>query len=870
MFDVVCELSVEQVCEVSAIKLIDFELLIACIYRSNLTHCNEFFPVFENVLDKIVELNFRNIIIVGDFNIDTLVTSPNTKKLTDILYAHDLVNVVDFPTRVRGASRTSLDHVYVWRGAGASARAAPVTTHVGDHLAVRAQLDCVPACPAPATVTTRQMTRANKMTFVASVESVDWQAFYTCPIRSVDDDAKSIINTLYNKIQICFPLRTTTIRTQCDQWVSEEILNTKRTIFDLLELNAKLDDPDLHRLVNIYTDKYKIMLTRERTSHLSNKICDSENKCKAMWQVVNEELGRHSRTSVDFTDLVKTPEGCKYASKVELLTAMNKRFVEAATECNAPKADLLMSRAMLGSVRRPLDRSLRFRLFTPREVHIIITRLIPPKPSKDIYDMSCDLMRLIAPSVCTTLAALYNRCIREGIYPVSLKRVKISPIFKGKGKKEDGNAYRPVAIIPAPAKVLESGISARLTEFLNDADVLTERQYAYRAGRSTTDLTREVVWQVLRARDANRHVAVLCCDLSKAFDVADHSIVTAKLEHYGVRGPALNLLSDFMSDRQQVVVGERGLVRSLEMGTEIGVPQGSSVSNIIFSLLMNDLPDSIPDAHVTMYADDVAATVTGSSVEDLEERLCVVAGQLAKWFRINGLALNPKKTHLLHFNLAGRRGRPLQVTLENETLSQVNETCFLGFRLDSGLFWDAHIDWLCGRLGGACFALSRLAATVPSEVVRSCYFATIQSLLTYGIELWGRAADWHRVFVMQKRAVRAIARVRCDESARDHFIALNLLTVPSLYILQVALFVRKNLQLYKQSQRARRAGQLLAVQHRLARCAQSVHVCGPEVYNALPTEIKDAPSLPAFKQCLKRWLVQHAFYTVGEFISRKT
>ncbi|CAG9136827.1 unnamed protein product [Plutella xylostella] len=69
---------------------------------------------------------------------------------------------------------------------------------------------------------------------------------------------------------------------------------------------------------------------------------------------------------------------------------------------------------------------------------------------------------------------------------------------------------------------------------------------------------------------------------------------------------------------------------------------------------------------------------------------------------------------------------------------------------------------------------------------------------------------------------------------------------------------------------ARRAGQLLAVQHRLARCAQvRARVC-PEVYNALPTEIKDAPSLPAFKQYLKRWLVQHAFYTVGEFISRKT
>ncbi|CAG9133827.1 unnamed protein product [Plutella xylostella] len=64
-------------------------------------------------------------------------------------------------------------------------------------------------------------------------------------------------------------------------------------------------------------------------------------------------------------------------------------------------------------------------------------------------------------------------------------------------------------------------------------------------------------------------------------------------------------------------------------------------------------------------------------------------------------------------------------------------------------------------------------------------------------------------------------------------------------------------------------GAAAPVQHRLARCAQSVHVCGPGVYNALPTEIKDAPSLPAFKQCLKRWLAQNAFYTMGELISRK-
>ncbi|CAG9132454.1 unnamed protein product [Plutella xylostella] len=297
------------------------------------------------------------------------------------------------------------------------------------------------------------------------------------------------------------------------------------------------------------------------------------------------------------------------------------------------------------------------------------------------------------------------------------------------------------------------------------------------------------------------------------------------------------------------------------MGTDLGVPQGSSLSNIIFSLLMNDLPNSIPDAQVTMYADDVAATVTGSSVDDLERRLCLVAGQLAHWFQANGLALNPKKTQVMLFNLAGRRSRPLQVKVGSEDLFQVDTSCFLGFKVDCGLSWSDHIDWLCGRLGGACFALQRLAGTVPREVARSCYFATIQSLLTYGIELWGRAADWHRAFVMQKRAVRAMARIKSDESARQYFVSLEILTCPSLYILSVALFVRKNLHLYKECRGARRRGQLLDVQHRLARSQQSVYVCGPGIYNKLRNDVKSMQTLQGFKYKLKKWLATQAFYT---------
>lgn len=414
-------------------------------------------------------------------------------------------------------------------------------------------------------------------------------------------------------------------------------------------------------------------------------------------------------------------------------------------------------------------------------------------------------------------------------------------------------------------------MSSRLVTYLTSAEALSDRQYAYREGRSTTSLTREVLRRVMDARERKQHVAILCCDLSKAFDVADHTVLVVKMQHYGICGKPLKLFEDLLRGRSQLVVGDGGNERSDPLFTNMGVAQGSSVSNILFSLLLNDLPDAITSADVFMYADDVAAVVMSASIETLELKLNTTASQLSKWFRENGLVLNLNKTHFTHLNLSGRSVCRLSVFAEGTKIQQADCTTFLGFEIDRGLTWETHIHKLCGRLGAACFALGRLSRFLSTEVVRSCYFATVHSLLQYGAELWARAADWERAFRLQKRAVRAIVRVSQDTSVRSHFKSLGILTLPSLVIYQVALFVRLNINSYTtigESHKycTRSKGKLAPVKRSLARSDKLTHVMGPAVYKRLPIDVTGAPSLECFKIRLKRWLINQTFYSYNEFL----
>ena len=94
------------------------------------------------------------------------------------------------------------------------------------------------------------------------------------------------------------------------------------------------------------------------------------------------------------------------------------------------------------------------------------------------------------------------------------------------------------------------------------------------------------------AFDTKEYAIGVFQDLSKAFDTVNHDILFDKLDHYGIRGLALEWVKSYFSERTQFV--EFNNVRSAPQGISCGVPQGSILGPLFFILYVNDLNNGFP------------------------------------------------------------------------------------------------------------------------------------------------------------------------------------------------------------------------------------------------------------------------------------
>jgi len=130
--------------------------------------------------------------------------------------------------------------------------------------------------------------------------------------------------------------------------------------------------------------------------------------------------------------------------------------------------------------------------------------------------------------------------------------------------------------------------------------------------------------------------------------------------------------------------------------------------------------------------------------------------------------------------------KPL-VTFNNMTVDYTAEIKFLGIQITDKLKWHSHIQLLAGKLCKVAFMIDSLKEVLSPNLIRNIYFTKFHSLLRFGILFWGGAgADLTTgILRIQKRVIRSMLGVSSRTSCRQLFKELNILTMVSLYIMEV-------------------------------------------------------------------------------------
>ena len=181
----------------------------------------------------------------------------------------------------------------------------------------------------------------------------------------------------------------------------------------------------------------------------------------------------------------------------------------------------------------------------------------------------------------------------------SIKLAKVIPIHKG-NETTDPTNYGPISLPSVFDKLIEK---VTLIKFLKKNNILYKYQFGFRKNHATIHALTEVIDHIYKSLDEGNYIFGIFIDLKEAFDTVQPQILLQKLQHYGIRGIALDWFNSYLSNRKQSVV-TNGIQSDILELSGYGVPQGSVLGAILFLLFINDIHNSLDNIIIKLFADD--------------------------------------------------------------------------------------------------------------------------------------------------------------------------------------------------------------------------------------------------------------------------
>ena len=267
----------------------------------------------------------------------------------------------------------------------------------------------------------------------------------------------------------------------------------------------------------------------------------------------------------------------------------------------------------------------------------------------------------------------------------------------------------------------------------------------------------------------NKKASILVAlDLSAAFDTLDHSTILQRLNYsFGLSGSALEWLESYLVGRSQFVKVDSAVSDAL--GCNFGVPQGSVLGPLIFSVFISPVANLISSFNVQFhqYADDTQLYIGISSggIQATKDLINDSTSSLQDWFLQNGLCLNPEKSEALLIGTGAcfrtHFSEPeITVSIANCPIKVKSEIKNLGVVLDRTLSLDRHVEAVCKSAHCHIRALQYIRGSLSTDQAKSVACAIIGSRLDYcnGLLVGTSVKNITRLQQVQNSAVRVVKR----------------------------------------------------------------------------------------------------------------